>query len=94
MDWAFLFSAVNFIALIAWVVLIFLPRAPAILSAVMYAGVGLLCLVYAVSFFAFYPRVITNDDESMYRRQTALMVEGTATVVNLNIGISDALGSA
>lgn len=48
MDWGLLFSAVNVLALIAWVLLIFLPRAPAILSAVMYAGVGILCLVYSV----------------------------------------------
>ena len=32
------------------------------------------CLIYAFSFFVFYPRVVTNDDESMYRRQTALML--------------------
>ncbi|MEM6908410.1 MAG: ABA4-like family protein [Pseudomonadota bacterium] len=47
-DWAALFSFVNIVALIAWVGLILLPRWPALLSAVLYAGIGLLCLVYAI----------------------------------------------
>ncbi|MEM8725294.1 MAG: DUF4281 domain-containing protein, partial [Pseudomonadota bacterium] len=48
MDWNFVFSAVNVLALIAWVALIALPRWPALLSALTYLGVGLLCLIYAV----------------------------------------------
>lgn len=47
MDWAFVFSAVNMLAIIAWVLLIFLPRWPALLALVMYAGIGLLCLIYS-----------------------------------------------
>ncbi|MEP3420336.1 MAG: ABA4-like family protein [Erythrobacter sp.] len=47
--WAFVFSAVNGLALIAWIGLAFLPRWPALLSAVMYLGVGLLCLAYSVT---------------------------------------------
>lgn len=46
--WATVFSAANIIAIIMWVVLAFLPRKPALLALVLYAGVGLLCLVYAV----------------------------------------------
>lgn len=46
MDWASIFNAVNLLALIAWVALIFLPRWPALLSGVLFLGVGLLCLVY------------------------------------------------
>lgn len=46
MDWSTLFNAVNLLALIAWVALIALPRAPALLSAILYLGVGLLCLIY------------------------------------------------
>ena len=38
------------------------------------------CLVYAVSFFAFYPRVVTNEDESMYRRQAILALQGIAEI--------------
>jgi Domain of unknown function (DUF4281) len=46
-DWASVFNAVNLLAMIAWVALILLPRWPALLSAVLYLGIGLLCLIYA-----------------------------------------------
>ena len=47
MSWDFVFSAVNVLALAGWVLLIFLPRWPALLSAALYLGVGILCLVYS-----------------------------------------------
>lgn len=47
MDWSFVFNAVNLLALSAWAALIALPRWPALLSAVLYLGIGLLCLIYA-----------------------------------------------
>lgn len=46
-DWNAWFSMVNLLALIAWVGLIALPRWPALLSGVLYLGVGLLCLIYS-----------------------------------------------
>lgn len=46
-DWNAWFAMVNLLALIAWVALIALPRWPALLSAILYLGVGLLCLIYA-----------------------------------------------
>lgn len=52
MNWESLFGAVNMLALIAWVCLILLPRWPALLSALLYLGVGLLCLVYAAGLAA------------------------------------------
>lgn len=48
MPWDSIFSAVNGWALLAWLLLWFAPRKPLALSAVMYLGVGLLCLIYAV----------------------------------------------
>lgn len=48
MGWDFVFSFVNMLALVGWAALILLPRWPALLSAVLYLGVGLLCLVYAI----------------------------------------------
>ena len=48
MEWSAIFGTVNLLALIAWVALILLPRWPALLSAVLYLGVGLLCAVYAI----------------------------------------------
>lgn len=46
--WPTLFSLTNGLALIAWIMLAFLPRKPITRTLVMYLGVGLLCLVYAV----------------------------------------------
>jgi asparagine N-glycosylation enzyme membrane subunit Stt3 len=47
MDWTAIFNLVNLLALIAWAALIALPRWPALLSGVLYLGIGLLCLIYA-----------------------------------------------
>jgi hypothetical protein len=48
MDWALIFRAANLAALVAWIVLIALPRWPALLSAILYLAVGGLCALYAV----------------------------------------------
>lgn len=48
--WQSLFSVTNAIALVAWLVLIAGPRRPLALSAVLYTGVGLLCLIYTALF--------------------------------------------
>lgn len=47
MDWEAIFGAVNLLAMIAWAVLILAPRKPALLAAILYLGVGLLCAIYA-----------------------------------------------
>jgi len=60
MDWSLLFNAVNLLALIAWAALIVLPRWPALLSGVLYLGVGLLCLVYAAGLVAVVSGLIPN----------------------------------
>ena len=49
MEWSTVFSAANILAMIAWVVLILLPRHPIALAGVLYLGVGLLSMVYAVA---------------------------------------------
>ena len=46
--WDFAFAAANLLALVMWVALICLSRWPALLAAVLYLGVGLLCLAYAL----------------------------------------------
>ncbi len=60
MGWAFVFSAVNMLALVGWVSLILLPRWPALLSAVLYLGVGILCLVYATGLIGVVSGLIPN----------------------------------
>jgi hypothetical protein len=52
MGWDMVFSLTNGIAIIGWLILWFAPRKPALLSLVMYLGVGLLCLIYVVCFAA------------------------------------------
>ena len=47
MSWDSVFSLANGWALVLWVALAFLPRWPALLSAILYLGVGLLSLAYA-----------------------------------------------
>ena len=59
-DWGFVFNAVNLLALIAWAALILLPRWPALLSAVLYLGVGLLCLIYACGLIGVLSGLIPN----------------------------------
>jgi len=60
MVWASVFSAVNMLALAGWVALILLPRWPALLSAVLYLGVGLLCLAYATGLIGVVSGLIPN----------------------------------
>jgi len=48
--WSVLFSFVSVLAMVAWLLLAFGPRKPLVHSAIMYLGVAVLCLVYAVCF--------------------------------------------
>jgi hypothetical protein len=61
-DWGLVFNAVNIIAAVGWAALILLPRWPALLSAVLYLGVGLLCLIYATGLIGVLTGVIPNPD--------------------------------
>ena len=49
MTWGLVFSVTNTLALVAWIALIALPRWPALLSAILYLGVMILCAVYVVA---------------------------------------------
>lgn len=59
-DWNAWFSMANLLALIAWTALILLPRWPALLSAVLYLGIGLLCLIYATGLIGVVSGLIPN----------------------------------
>ncbi|MET4131458.1 hypothetical protein ABIE62_000570 [Porphyrobacter sp. MBR-155] len=61
-DWGLVFNAVNIIAAVGWAALILLPRWPALLSAALYLGVGLLCLIYATGLIGVLTGVIPNPD--------------------------------
>jgi hypothetical protein len=59
-DWGAIFGMVNLLALIAWAALILLPRWPALLSGLLYLGVGLLCLIYAAGLIGAVSGLIPN----------------------------------
>ena len=48
--WQTVFAVTNLIAVFAWALLLFAPRRPLVLTLALYAGVGLLCLIYAALF--------------------------------------------
>jgi Domain of unknown function (DUF4281) len=48
MAWETLFTLTNLWALLSWALLFFAPRKPAVMSAVLFLGVALLCLAYAI----------------------------------------------
>jgi hypothetical protein len=60
MSWDTVFGAVNLLALAGWIALIALPRWPALLSAVLYLGVGLLCVTYATGLIGVVSGLIPN----------------------------------
>ena len=63
MDWNSAFGAVNLLAMIAWGALILLPRWPALLSAILYLGGGLLCLLYAGGLLGVLSGLITGGSQ-------------------------------
>ena len=51
--WEGLFGFTNGLAVVGWLLLAFLPRKPLTHSAILYLGIGLLCLIYVVCFGLF-----------------------------------------
>ena len=85
MDWGTLFSIVNGMAMVAWVALILLPRWPALLSAVLYAGVGLLCLIYSVCLIGVLSGAITTGDGGAGASFTT--IEGVRAIFGSDAGV-------
>jgi hypothetical protein len=54
MSWSAIFTLTNVIAFAGWAMLAFLPRRPAVNSAILFACVGLLCVAYAFMFVALF----------------------------------------
>ena len=61
MGWPALFGITNAISLIAWALLILSPRGPRTAAIILYFGVGLLSLAYAVMFAAQIENFFTGD---------------------------------
>ena len=60
MVWDFVFGFTNMIAIAGWIALALLPRWPTVLSLVLYAGVGLLCLTYGFLFVTLVGNLIDS----------------------------------
>ncbi len=58
MSWEFIFSLTNAVAMLGWVMLAVVPRTPLTLSAILYLGVGLLCLVYFALFISLFGNLV------------------------------------
>lgn len=58
MMWQALFGFTNLVAVVAWTALLLLPRRPLTHSVILYAGVGLLCLTYAVLLVSLMGRLV------------------------------------
>lgn len=50
--WHSIFGIANLLAMAMWAALILLPRKPALLAAILYIGVGLLCFAYTLGITA------------------------------------------
>lgn len=61
MGWTALFNATNAVSLVAWALLILGPRSARMAAIILYFGVGLLCLAYAVMFVAQIEGVFQGD---------------------------------
>lgn len=61
MGWQSFFFFANNVALIAWVLLLVGPRSPRVAAIILYFGVGLLCLAYAVMFVTQLDAIMAGD---------------------------------
>ena len=61
--WQAYVGFVNFVALACWAMLVALPRRPFLLALILYCGVAVLCLVYAVALGAVMTGVMVPDGD-------------------------------
>ena len=57
MDWGQAFKIANTVALVAWIILIFLPRASWLILALRRGLIGCICLIYSAVIFRFISEV-------------------------------------
>ena len=78
------FSAVNALALVAWVALIALPRWPALLSALTYLGVGSLCLIYTLCLIGVLAGLIPAGEGGA----DFTTIEGVRSIFSSDVGVT------
>ena len=84
MDWGLVFNVVNLVALAAWTALILLPRWPALLSGILYMGVGLLCLIYAATLLS----VLTGLIPAGAGGADFTTIEGVRSIFASDVGVT------
>ncbi|WP_298302050.1 ABA4-like family protein [uncultured Erythrobacter sp.] len=84
MDWGLIFNSVNLLALIAWAALIFLPRWPALLSAILYIGIGLLCLIYMAGLGSVLTGLVPTDSGGA----DFTTIEGVRAIFASDVGVT------
>ena len=85
--WPVIFSLINILALLGWVLLIFFPRKPLTHSAVLYLGVALLCLIYAVCFALFLSGSVDPGAISGAGEPGATSIEGVRALFMSDGGV-------
>ncbi|WP_324291979.1 ABA4-like family protein [uncultured Erythrobacter sp.] len=84
-DWNAWFSMVNLLALIAWTGLILLPRWPALLSGILYLGIGLLCLIYVTGLIGLLSGLIPNPQGG---GANFTSIEGVRSIFGSDAGVT------
>ena len=81
MDWDLVFAATNAVALAGWLALALLPRREPVLAGVLWAGVALLCAIYAGVFAGLFTGSLDPVRDSAGRPPPfEYSVEGLKTV--------------
>lgn len=88
MDWNLVFSATNMFALIAWAALLLLPRWPALLSAVLYLGVGLLCLAYTLGLAGIVSGLLAAGGSAGETGANFTTIEGVRAIFSSDGGVT------
>lgn len=81
--WNTVFAIANALALVMWVALVFLPRWPALLAAILYLGVGLLSAAYAVFLIAVVTGIAPGGEGGDFSS-----IEGVRQIFSSDAGVT------
>lgn len=81
--WDTVFAIANALALVMWVALVFLPRWPALLAAMLYLGVGLLSAAYAVFLIAVVAGIAPGGEGGDFSS-----IEGVRQIFSSDAGVT------
>ena len=81
--WDTVFAIANALALVMWVALVFLPRWPALLAAILYLGVGLLSAAYAVFLIAVVTGIAPGGEGGEFSS-----IEGVRQIFSSDAGVT------